>query len=104
MTSERQHVNQQLAQYGGVMYEAFKHMIALKRWEKAGGPKTPQEKMARGVSVHSMARFKRLLPREDWQKIERFTVALNEANLADSEDTIIDDVLYRLGAGRITTA
>ena len=103
MTSERQHIQQELDSYGTVMREAFKHMISLKRWEGAGGPRTPQEKMARGVSVHTMARFKRLLPKEDWAKIERFTVALNGIDLSGSEDQIIENTLYKLGLQRLST-
>lgn len=103
MTSERQHIAKELANYGRVMHEVFKHMICLKRWDALGRPLNPQEKMARGVSVHSMARFKRLLSKDDWDKVKAFTAALTNANLADSEDTIIDDVLHRLGAGRIST-
>lgn len=103
MPSERQHIARELAGYGKVMHEAFKHMIALKRWDKLGRPLDKRESMARGVSVYSMAKFKRLLPREDWVKIQAFTAALADVDLADSEDNIIDDVLHRLGAGRITT-
>lgn len=107
MASERQHVNEQLDRYGTLMKEAFKHMIALKRWEKAVDGDyerlSKAEKVARGVSLHSMARFRRLLQPDDWNKVKAFTAALNTANLADQEDQIIDDTLHRLGVSRLST-
>ena len=104
MSSERQHTQQQLANYGTVMREAFKHMIALKRWEQVGMDKmTPPEKVARGVSIHSMARFRRLLQPDDWDKVKAFTAALSRVNLADKDDNIIDDVMHGLGLQRLST-
>ena len=101
--SDRQHVNQQLANYGDVMREAFKHMIALKRWDSLGRPLDPQEKHARGVSIYHMARFKRFLQPDDWTKVQAFYKGLAQADLTGSEDNIIEEVLHRFGLQRLST-
>lgn len=107
MTSERQHVAKELAQYGKVMYELFKHLIALHRYhasvEGHYDKLTKQEQMARATILRTVAGMQRYLPMEDRNKLKAFSKALYQANLADGEDAIIDDVLHRLGAGRITT-
>ena len=95
-SSDRQHVNQQLANYGDVMREAFKHMIALKRWDSLGRPLDPQEKHARGVSIYHMARFKRFLQPDDWTKLQRFYLELDRVDMTSSDDVVIDDVLRRV--------
>ena len=102
--SERQHTQQQLANYGTVMREAFKHMIRLKRWDAVGMDKmTAAEKVAKGVSLYHMARLKRFLQPDDWNKVKAFTAALSKVNLADKDDNIIDDVMYLLGLSRLST-
>lgn len=103
MPSERQHVNEQLDRYGQVMREAFKHMIAIKRWDSLGRPLTREETSVRKVSIGVMARFMRTLPKDDWDKIKWFTIELKHANLADKDDIIIEDTLYRLGVSRLST-
>ncbi len=98
-TSDKQHVGRELASYGKVMHELFKHWIAVKRWEiiKRTKQLDQQEQFARSVSIRTLAGMKRHLQPEDWQKGQRFYKELDHVDLSSSDDLVIEDVLRRCG-------
>lgn len=104
MTSDRQHVTKELASYGKAMHEVFRHMIALRRFELAGVDKLDREETAaRAIIVRTVAKFKRFLQPDDWNRIQWFYAGLKEADMTTNDDQLIEDVLHRYGVSRLST-
>ena len=97
-SSDRQHVGRELEAYGKTMYELFKHMLAIKRWEHVKKVRRleREEEAARAVSIKTVGGMKRFLQPDDWTKLQRFYLELDRVDMTSSDDVVIDDVLRRV--------